>query len=1051
MTAMEVARDIARAASAPMCETVNDLVPSIRHVLSSQPGRHFTVVIDALDEAATPKEARTIITEIIRPLVESCADLLVHVVAGTRKQDDAGDILASFGPSGRFLNLDNKEYFEAKDVAAYAHASLQLMGDERPDNPYADDEVAAPIAARIADIADGNFLIAGLVARTRGLYDADAVSPETLSSSFSSGKMALSEALRSYLRLLPPVGGIPAVTVLAALAYAEEPGFPFDLWLAAIKALTGKSPSEYDLRDFALSSAANFLIETSFSPQGPSVFRIFHQALNDALLESRAESYNSRTDERRITLLFLRLGRAVGWESAPAYLLRSLPRHASNGLVVDDLLLDDSYILHADLRRLIPASINATTAQGRDRSRLLRKTPQAIDKPPQVRVAMLSITECQENLGSAFRTNRMPIPYRATWAAVAPQVEQAALEGHLGKINGVCATQSSDAALLVTVSDDRTVRVWDASTGENLHTLYGHGSRVRAVCALDTDIPMIASISDDCILIWNARTGELLYSFEGQNNGVCGICSVVVAGKRMLAAATFEEVRILDPLTGRIVHRLIGHQGIVHAVCSSDLGGRSRLISAGHDAVKVWDAESGEILLTLRSHARRISGLCVVAVSGRLLLICGGVPDFMVDGDPAESCLLAWDLESGEQVFNLPLYEGRADSICSLDVNGSPLIAIAIAGDLQLWDLARDEPAFELWGRQQNAYAVCSIRSGRRTAIAVAGDDAVRIWDPLEGAVASDWHDENEEVYELCALRFRDGPKVAGASLATVRVWEPGTGESLHVLSGNRSYITSICPLANGQGGEDVVIGSQDGEVSLWNVEEGIVGPIFSARKGAVLAICSIEGLAGSVLAIGDYGAIRVVEPGTWRTVQTVEAHRRAINAMCADKLHDATGMLFTADGEAIQAWETEHGLVRRLRWSYRTGAQKLLSIVVRGRTLLVSANFDVIDIWDADSGMLRSSIGNSGNTINSLASVMLGDREMLATVHHDRMLRLWDVASVECDSEPLMSIPVRYRAPSLVNVEGQMVVGLSDGIMGFSISPEMIKGGSLWRVDSER
>ncbi|WP_345548971.1 hypothetical protein [Streptomyces lannensis] len=1048
MTAVEVARDIARAASAPMCDTVSDLVPSLRAVLSSQPARHFTVIIDALDEATTPREARTIITEIIRPLVESCTDLLVHVVAGTRKQDDAGDILASFGPAGRVVNLDDTRYFEEQDLIAYARASLQLVGDERSGNPYTDDDVAGPLAARIATLAKGNFLVAGLVARTHGLYDTKAASPDTLA--FGTDENALSEALRGYLELLPTVGEIPAATALAALAYAEEPGFPFDLWRAAIEALAGRSPSEYELRDFALSSAANFLIETSAGRHGASTFRIFHQALNDALLNWRAESDRTQTDEREIARQLLSLGRASGWQSAHTYLLRSLPRHASNGLLIDELLLDDTYILYADLRRLIPASANAISARGRDRARLLRKTARAIDAPPDVRVAMLSITESQEKLGSNFRNSPVPTPYRATWAAVAPQVEKATLEGHTGKISGICEAYFGDTWLLVTASDDRTVRVWDASTGENVHTLHGHRSRVRSVCALEAgDTPLIASISDDSVNVWDAVTADLLYSFYGQNSGVCGICSVVVEGNQLLATSTFEEVRIFEPLTGAIVQRLNGHEGIVYALCSSTLGGRSRLISAGRDAVRVWDAESGELLRTLGSHARHVSGLCVIEVSGRPLIVCGGVPDFEVDGNPEASFLLIWDMESGEQVFDLPLYTGRAESLCPVEINGVQLLAVATKGDVQLWDLSRDEPEFELWGRQQKAYALCATRAGGRTAIAVAGDDAVRIWDPTDGPAASDGHDDNQEVYELCGFQLNNERKIAGASLTAVGVWDPETGELLHAVSYDQSYVTSICTLDTGRGNDSLVIGDQDGWVSLWDVEMGISLPVLSTRRGAVHAICSIDVAAtSSILAIGDHGTIRIVEPLTWRTIHSVDAHHNAIHTMCAAKLNDGTDMLFSADSDDLKAWEVDQYRVGRLRWHAQSGAQKLLSMNIYGRTLVIGVSFDVVTIRDAESGEIVQNLGIEHNRVNSLCPVKIADRQLLAAVHHDRTLRLWDISSLSPyagldpleTKKPFLSIPVRYRAPSLTFVGGQLIVGLSDGLLAVSISPEAVE-----------
>ena len=78
-------------------------------------------------------------------------------------------------------DLDRPEYFSLSDLTAYAQATLQLVGDERPGNPYADDAVAKPVARRIAELSERNFLVAGLTARTHGLHDREAVAPDDLS------------------------------------------------------------------------------------------------------------------------------------------------------------------------------------------------------------------------------------------------------------------------------------------------------------------------------------------------------------------------------------------------------------------------------------------------------------------------------------------------------------------------------------------------------------------------------------------------------------------------------------------------------------------------------------------------------------------------------------------------------------------------------------------------------------------------------------------------------------------------------------------------------
>ena len=130
-------------------------------------------------------------------------------------------------------------------------------------------------------------------------------------------------------------------------------------------------------------------------------------------------------DERALTLAFTRHGRRSRWKDAPEYLLRSLPGHAAAAGLVDDLLCDDAYLLHADLRRLIQVADGAGSAPGRRRAQLLRLTPRAIAAGPADRAALFSVTEALDDLGTSYRDGGWQAPTgpcgpRSSPAASAP-------------------------------------------------------------------------------------------------------------------------------------------------------------------------------------------------------------------------------------------------------------------------------------------------------------------------------------------------------------------------------------------------------------------------------------------------------------------------------------------------------------------------------------------------------------------------------------------------------------------------------------------------------
>ncbi|MGH8934478.1 MAG: trypsin-like peptidase domain-containing protein, partial [Egibacteraceae bacterium] len=421
-TALDVAMEIGRAASAPLAERLDDLVTGLHDVLADRHGKRFNVVIDALDEAADPAQARAIVTRVALPIAEACADVGAQVVVGTRRRDDAGDLLRLFGPACVRIDLDTPEYFAIEDLTAYAMATLQLRGDERPGNPYDDDAVAAPVAERIAALAERNFLVAGLVARDHGLHDATAVDPGEITFTGT-----VDAALDRYLERVRSIDEIAARDALTALAFAEAPGLTPELWQVAVHALYGYAVPAERLSRFARGPAANFLVESV-----RTTYRLFHQALSDALARARADLVTVEDDERALTRAFHAYGARAGWDRAPVYLFRSLPGHAVRAGLLDELLTDDDYLLHADLRRLTPAAAHAVTPAGQQRARLLRLTPRAIDADPADRAALFSVTEALEGLGHAYRGRPSPLPYRARWAVAAPRTEQAVFEGHSG-------------------------------------------------------------------------------------------------------------------------------------------------------------------------------------------------------------------------------------------------------------------------------------------------------------------------------------------------------------------------------------------------------------------------------------------------------------------------------------------------------------------------------------------------------------------------------------------------------------------------------------------
>merc|ERR1712039_349555 len=80
---------------------------------------------------------------------------------------------------------------------------------------------------------------------------------------------------------------------------------------------------------------------------------------------------------------------------------------------------------------------------------------------------------------------------------------------------------SPDGLLVLTASDDSTVKIWSAETGECLRTLKGDSNFVCSA-VFSPDSAFVLTACDDCkeAKIWDAESGECLRSLHGHVRSV---------------------------------------------------------------------------------------------------------------------------------------------------------------------------------------------------------------------------------------------------------------------------------------------------------------------------------------------------------------------------------------------------------------------------------------------------------------------------------------------------------------------------------------------------
>lgn len=134
------------------------------------------------------------------------------------------------------------------------------------------------------------------------------------------------------------------------------------------------------------------------------------------------------------------------------------------------------------------------------------------------------------------------------------------LLGHSNRISS--CSFSYDGNKVVSGAWDDTLKIWDAHSGEELHTLTGHFDGVIS-CGFSLDGTKVVSGSKDkTVKVWNVHSGQELCTIMGHSGGITS-CSFSHDGTKVISASWDNTVKIWDVYSGEELRTLTGHSAWV--------------------------------------------------------------------------------------------------------------------------------------------------------------------------------------------------------------------------------------------------------------------------------------------------------------------------------------------------------------------------------------------------------------------------------------------------------------------------------------------------------
>ena len=342
-----------------------------------------------------------------------------------------------------------------------------------------------------------------------------------------------------------------------------------------------------------------------------------------------------------------------------------------------------------------------------------------------------------------------------------------------------------DADRLLTVSGDKSIRLWDAEAGTNTQTLLGHTGWVDSGCWSPDGQKIATGGNDHTVRIWDvASSGD-----EDHPDDHAAHSSAVAwspDGSRYATGSMGATIRIWRSGDRELLHVLEDpeeRQDRTQDLQFSPDG--RRLASGGHDGfVRIWDAEDGRLLHRFGQHGvnpfnAQYRGVRSLAwhPGGTLLISAGVDPEIRV-----------WDVTAGEQVATIDA-EGPTHSV-SLTPDGAFLATGHTPKNrIGLWET-------ETWSRvgrldPGDVYTRCVQFAPDGTKLAAACGRGRNNKDPL-----------SQEYGKILVWDWRTSPQQQDA-------------QPLVEIDGTIGQVLKLCWTPDGK---RLATSSSDGTARLWDV-----------------------------------------------------------------------------------------------------------------------------------------------------------------------------------------------------------------------------------------